>query len=217
MGWVSNDCPRREPSGFPWFTLAGLALLSFIYLAFGPASEGLRFDRQLIAEGQYWRLLTGHLVHVDGIHFTWNLLAFGLIGLFLEWPGRTNWRKLLPASLALMVCVTVYVWIGRGDLQFYLGISALLNGLLALALYRLVPQLGRGICILFALGAGAKIIAEIWMQTSFVAETAWPSMPDAHLVGFLAGGLVALASRKLSLTQQEFQILPMAETDKDAA
>ena len=64
----------RQPwSNLPWFTLllAGAAVL--IYLVAGPAPAGLLFDRAALANGEVWRLLTGHLVHSDPAHLAWNL------------------------------------------------------------------------------------------------------------------------------------------------
>ena len=58
-----------------------LTLLGVAQLAGGFHGEWLRYSRMAIDQGQFWRLLTAHLVHYDVAHATLN--AAGLILLWL--------------------------------------------------------------------------------------------------------------------------------------
>ena len=224
MGWIRNshgerggDRPSRTTTRInpPLFTLGGLALILAIAALFGYAPDHLVYDRDAIRAGELWRLVTGHLVHLDAQHLLWNGIALGLIGLFLELIARQRARTLLVVTAGLMAAVDLYLWWGRADIMAYCGLSALLNGMLAFCLVQLRALLGRLVCWLFALGALAKIGFEMMAGAAIVTDLAWPAMPDAHLAGFLAGGLVGLALAALRVTLLEFQILP-AERDKDA-
>ncbi|MEM7567746.1 MAG: rhomboid family intramembrane serine protease, partial [Pseudomonadota bacterium] len=46
--------------------------------------EGLIHSDTGLASGEVWRLATGHLVHLDGIHLGANLAALLALGLPLE-------------------------------------------------------------------------------------------------------------------------------------
>src|ERR1700684_4714545 len=81
--------------GAAWLALLGLTLA-------GPAWQALlRYDRAGLARGQYWRLVTAHLVHLDLRHACLNGL-----GLTLMWAlsARTysprQWLLILAAACA---------------------------------------------------------------------------------------------------------------------
>lgn len=43
---------------------------------FAAAGELLQYDRQAIADGQLWRVVTGHLVHIGLEHLAWDAAVF---------------------------------------------------------------------------------------------------------------------------------------------
>ncbi|MBC7983971.1 MAG: hypothetical protein H7Y02_08960, partial [Candidatus Obscuribacterales bacterium] len=61
-------------SRLAWWQL-GLAGLTMVLLWSGgtQVTEALRYHRAGILAGQFWRLLTGHLVHFDFRHLALNL------------------------------------------------------------------------------------------------------------------------------------------------
>ena len=64
----------------PWLTLLLSGLVAALYLLLGPAPPRLVFDHARVAQGEVWRLLSGHLVHSDAAHLAWNLAAFVILG-----------------------------------------------------------------------------------------------------------------------------------------
>jgi len=64
----------------PWRTLFLTGLALALYLLAGPAPEAWVYDRMAIADGELWRLMTGHLVHADGSHALWDIAALALLG-----------------------------------------------------------------------------------------------------------------------------------------
>jgi rhomboid family GlyGly-CTERM serine protease len=89
----------------------------------------LMWDREAIGAGQWWRLLTAHLVHLDARHLLLNV--FGLV-LIVEILCRTM-TALDLASLLLTSALGVsgLLWYLQPSLQWYAGLSGVLYGVWA--------------------------------------------------------------------------------------
>ncbi len=176
---------------FPCFIL----MIGVLCLAlFEPkSSELLAFDRVALQQGQWWRWITGHWVHLNLKHALLNLGGLGLIALIfiqeLEW---------LPDTLAFFACcilVSAGLW-WFSDRDVYVGLSGVLHGLMIYYLirtYSVTPK----ISLLGLFGVSAKVL---WEQTrwSDTASTALliggPVAVEAHLFGLCAGIFVGLLS-----------------------
>jgi rhomboid family GlyGly-CTERM serine protease len=168
----------------PWrsFLLGALAVAA--YLVLGAAPEAWVFDRVAIAQGEWWRLVTGHWVHSDLAHAAWDIIALLLFGVLFE--ARLKWR--LPLALLIAtVGVDMWLWWGEPALDYYCGLSGILNGLLITGLLYLWRDLRHPLILLTAAGAALKIIVEINVGQAIFTHTAWPSVPTVHAVGFLSG------------------------------
>jgi len=155
----------------PWRSfLLGTAAIA-VYLILGAAPEAWVFDRAAIAHGEWWRLITGHWVHSDLTHAAWDIAALLLLGALFE--ARLRWR--LPLALvAASVGIDVWLWWGDPTLHYYCGLSGILNSLLIVGLLALWRDFRHPLILFTA-----------------VAQTAWPSVPAVHAVGFLCGLVVA--------------------------
>jgi len=183
----------------PWRTLLLTTLALAGYLILGAAPEAWVFDRTAIGQGEVWRLITGHWVHSDFEHALWDIGALGLLGVLFE--QRLQWRLLLALAIGTL-SVNVWLWWGEADLHDYCGLSGILNSLLAVGLVQLWRDLRHPMVWLIGLGAIAKILLEISSEQALLTQTAWPSVPEVHAVGFLSGLVLAMAissMRKLSL------------------
>ena len=175
---------RHGSPVLPWRTLLLCTIATAIFLALGPAPEGWVYDRTAIAEGEWWRLLSGHWVHSDRGHAVWNIAALLVSGLIFERSLR--WR--LPLALLLATAgVDTWLWWGEPALQRYCGLSGILNGLIAAGLVQLWRDVRHPVVILTACGVAAKIIVETASGQALITQTAWPSVPATHAVGFLSG------------------------------
>jgi membrane associated rhomboid family serine protease len=67
----------------PVITL-GLIGVAGLVSASAELAAGLVWDRQAIGDGQWWRLLTGHLVHFTPRHLLCDVLAVGVAGWLIE-------------------------------------------------------------------------------------------------------------------------------------
>lgn len=177
---------RRSHGGFemPWLTGLWVALAILLWAGFGPAPVGLVFDRAAIASGEAWRLLTGHLVHSDAGHALWDIGALAIIGGMMEAQGR---GRMLLAMFIGVVAVDICLWWAMPGLEFYCGLSGVLNTLFVVALVDLWRLYRHPVFALAVPGLCVKLLLEITAGQSLVVRTAWPSVPLVHLAGCLGG------------------------------
>ena len=162
------------------------------YLLLGPAPAGLMLERQAVANGEIWRLLTGHLVHADNAHLSWNLGAFLVLsGLYelQERPGPGRYFGLLAASA---LAVDAWFWWLQPGLPVYCGLSGVLNSFFAVLAVFLWRQTRHPAIALAGLAAIAKIAVEAGLGAPLLPTTAWTAVPGAHAAGFAAGLLLGL-------------------------
>jgi membrane associated rhomboid family serine protease len=76
------------------------ALIAVLGLASDSATFALEASRAAIADGQWWRLATGHVTHWSANHLFWDLLMFVALGATLECRNRRRFVALLAASAA---------------------------------------------------------------------------------------------------------------------
>jgi rhomboid family GlyGly-CTERM serine protease len=152
----------------------------------GPAvREALKFDRGLLAQGEWWRLLSAHFVHLDLVHAVLNGL-----GLILMWAlFARDYRPLgwLAIYLASSLAVSAGLWFLNPELEWYVGASGALHGVMTAGTW---AHLRRGdldgwILALFILG---KLAYEQFAGALPLAGSP-DTVVDAHLYGAI-GGLV---------------------------
>ena len=178
----SLNCDGRRGVGL-LLACAGLMLPALC----GPSLTAiLRFERTSIAAGEAWRLLTGHLVHLDLQHALLNVI--GLCLLWTLFAGFFSAGEALFILLLSMASIDVGFWLLDPSLQWYVGASGLLHGVMAagtLQLLRLRDRIAWPTLALFL----AKLAWEQW-QGPLPLESTGPVIVNAHLYG-AAGGLAA--------------------------
>lgn len=194
MNALATGASIRGGTPPPWVTGLLLAATAGLWLYFGPAPEALVFDRTTLARGEWWRWLSGHLVHSDAPHALWDIAALGLIGGLMERNGRL---RMAAAGLAGLVAVNVCLMWCLPQLERYCGLSGMLNALFVVALADLWRLRRHPAIPLAGLILIMKLALEMATHQSLVADLRWPSVPEAHLAGCV-GGLAFLAVERLS-------------------
>jgi rhomboid family GlyGly-CTERM serine protease len=172
----------------------GLGLLLALALLLAPLAGGepltmiWRYERPAVADGQLWRLVTAHFVHMDAGHAVLNCT-----GLVLLWAlfART-WRpgQWLFALALTMATIDAGFWFLSTGLQWYVGASALLHGAFACGCVALVFQRDR-----LGMVAAALLISKlIWEQAHgpLPLETRHPVVTISHAYGAVGGALAGL-------------------------
>ncbi|MFV0478597.1 MAG: rhombosortase [Parahaliea sp.] len=177
---------------FPLLTLTGCVLAVLLMCLPENVHPYLYFDYAGVLSGQYWRLLSGHWLHIDSGHLWLNITAFAVLGTLIETHNRT---LLLIALLAGMLAVNLLLLSPCADIARYCGLSGLLNTLFVVVLglrWRVQPS---ALLVLAGLGSFAKIFLELYDGSILSDGAGWPAWPSAHLAGALAALLLLALCR----------------------
>ena len=182
----------------PWLVLLVLCIL-LQALGAGPCLE---FDRAAIDQGQLWRLLSAHLVHLGWNHLWLNMAGLALVALFFAgYYSARSWLALLLFS-SLFTGLALH-WLNP-QLQQYVGLSGVLHGLFVVGAwgerrrYRLSGYLLLGL-----------IVVKLLWEQGFGALPGSESMAgghvlvDAHLYGAIAGGLFLLLHKIIHVDDRQ--------------
>jgi rhomboid family GlyGly-CTERM serine protease len=156
--------------------------------------ETLRYDRGLIAAGQWWRMLSCNFVHLGWWH--WFLNELGLLVLVLLCPQALSpavWmRRLILLSLGMSVGLYCFV----PQMSYYVGMSGIIHGLFVLGLMPQVlkKDLISACCLAYILG---KLIWELMTGAPLSDEQAIGGHVaiQSHLFGAISALVYGLIFR----------------------
>ncbi len=182
--WVRHYSQR-----LPWRTLSLTLSALLLYWLLGPAPEALTYEREAIAAGEWWRLLTGHWVHSDLEHLLFDVTAMAIVLYLFE--KSPLWQLTLLLTTATVV-IDAWLWWQMPWLQSYCGLSGLLNALLSCGLLVLWKRSSDPAYLLIGALAALKITIEISLGDTLFTTTAWAAVPEAHAAGMVTGLLLGI-------------------------
>jgi rhomboid family GlyGly-CTERM serine protease len=92
------------------------------------------FDRELIAQGQWWRLLVGHFDHLGWSHLALN--AAFLAVLLFSFAMVDSFVKVVTLVCFYSLGISLFILLFSVELDRYVGLSGCLYSLLVLGLLR---------------------------------------------------------------------------------
>ena len=166
-------------------------LLYFLHL-----DATLAFRRAAIAHGEWWRLLTGNLLHTNHWHLLMNLGGLWVISFLHENYYRAGNFTLLFGLLCLLQGVGLY-WFFPA-LGGYVGLSGMLHGLFTYGALKDIQMKIRSGYLLFA-GVCAKVAYEQYYgATDQITKLIDARVAtEAHLVGVVSGILLFLLLQQI--------------------
>ena len=170
---------RRLVAACPFLLLALAASVATLW------PDAFLLTRGGLANGEVWRLWTGHLVHASGAHFLIDVGA-GLVLLFLAREWKFLFWAAPVASLAILAA--------EPGLDAYCGLSGLLHGWTILAAAGVAADRRsnavRVCATLLAIAVLAKAACEATLGISlFTTDDSMgvPTVQAAHFIGALLG------------------------------
>jgi rhomboid family GlyGly-CTERM serine protease len=173
----------------------------------------LQYDRDAIARGEVWRLVTSHFTHWSGDHFFWDTLAFAVLGWQCERNGLGSFLRCVGVSAFL---IPLTLWFALPQMATYRGLSGIDSALFALLATRVVREaasdknwLKLGVAGIVSVGFASKIGFELSTGTTLFVDSAATGLipvPLAHVVGGIVGiacGLLDPLVRSVSDTQTD--------------
>ena len=182
----------RSSGTVVWMIPLLIAATAILLEAGGDAARlTFRFDRSALGGGELWRLLSGHLVHLGPSHLLLNLAGLGLVWALVG-------ARLTPITWAVAAGIITFVidaglWYLRPSLDWYVGLSGLLHGLLVLGMLvglREAPL--ESVVMLAAVGLKLGYEQLVGPLPGSTESAGGPVVVDAHLYGAI-GGLLAAA------------------------
>jgi rhomboid family GlyGly-CTERM serine protease len=164
----------------------------------------LQFDGEAIRHGEYWRLLTGNLVHWNQSHLFFDLSGFVVLGLLYERHFRRSYPLLVLVTALAVGIVGLVCWPERTLMR---GLSGVDWGLVAAALClefarsRRAPA--RLVWILPA--SGIFLVALIYQEMTgrflFLSSSGSGNLaPFAHAAGAISAILFVLAVTRQAIS-----------------
>jgi rhomboid family GlyGly-CTERM serine protease len=171
--------------------LSVCAVLLMIQSGGATAQLALRYDREALAAGQWWRLLTGHLIHLGFEHAVLDVAGLALMwALFAPDYSARGWLWIIAASI---LGVDAGLWLLSSTTQWYVGSSGVLHGVLAAGTWAHLRRREAEGWILALLLIGKLIYEQTLGALPLTAGGA--VIVDAHLYGAAAGAIAALLLR----------------------
>jgi rhomboid family GlyGly-CTERM serine protease len=194
----------------------GLAVLMLALAMWRASLPALDWNRGAIAHGQWYRLLTAHLVHLGSSHLLMNVMALILL-------AELFWQQLRAREVALILLASAFgvslglLWM-LPDLWRYAGLSGVLHGAWAgsalLLLHTRSADPARPWWAVALLLLAAKLLIENLHGSGLTAEAIGaPVILPSHALGALAGvccaGLMIFAQSRLRNFRPRLAALPV--------
>lgn len=188
---VADVAPqRRKPLQQAGWLLIGSFGALLVLLQFADMQGVLRYERVTIVRGEWWRVMTAHLVHANVRHLLLNLTGLALVAqLFKDDFSLAQWFWIVSLS---GLCVSAGLLVFDPQLQWYVGLSGVLHGCIAAG----AVIWWRTERPLLAAALSMVLLAKLgWEQLHGALPLAGelPVIVDAHLYGAIGGGLAAVA------------------------
>ncbi len=168
-----------------------VALLTLAAIICTYYQELFIYQKQLLEQGQLWRLFSGHFVHLNDKHLILNLIAWIIIFfLGLNYLSLLRWVVLL-FILTLSISVSLYHF--ASDILYYGGLSGVLHGYFAYILVEWIKNKQKFAWIILLLLIAKTLIENFSDIGSSTAEYLdLRVVTEVHLIGVFTGILVAL-------------------------
>lgn len=164
-----------------------LLAVTFLLQALPDSGKSIiRYDRAAILSGEWWRLFSGHFLHLGWMHLFLNLAGLGMI-LVLFWRYWTT-KNFIQVFLFSLIAVCIGLWWLATDVRWYVGLSGVLHGLLIAGAILSFSAERWFSLIMIAITCGKLAWEQITRSSAGTAELIGGKVLfDAHLYGFTGG------------------------------
>ena len=191
MGLSQGDAIDQMKTWLRAWLLPGLAIGGVVALALAgdTGRSWLRYDRTAIGDGQLWRLISGHFVHLGWSHLLLNAAGLALVSYLVA--ARFSPARWLAIAVLTVAGIDAGFWWLEPQLEWYVGLSGLLHGLLAAGIVAGLRFRYREAWLLGVLVA-AKLLYEqlVGPLPGSAASSGGTVVVAAHLYGALTGAAV---------------------------
>jgi rhomboid family GlyGly-CTERM serine protease len=182
--------PRMRWNSY-WLVCVLLIAVCGCIALFGDRGRALlMYDRLAITDGEYWRLLTGHLAHLGYSHLLLNLAGLVLVWLLVgRYFTTSRWFAVFAISV---IGASAGFWFLDENMLWYVGLSGILHGLIVAGAITGIRELPGESAVILAFVAG-KLLWEQLAGPLPGSESASGGtvIVNAHLYGAIGGVIAA--------------------------
>ncbi|RVU83474.1 rhombosortase [Leucothrix sargassi] len=133
-------------------TIAFISLISFLMQWW---QTDFIYTRDALDMGQWWRIITGQLVHTNWAHYLLNVSSLWLLALLFY--NTLNAKTFTISLLLLVVSIGSCVHFFVPSIHWYAGLSGAIYGIYVVAAYEAIKQKD----YLMGVGVGVLIIGKV--------------------------------------------------------
>lgn len=164
-----------------------VTLISFLLQWWQPQ---FLYVREAVTQGEWWRILTGQLVHTNWPHFALNVSSLALFALLFY---NTACVRTFTINLFLLVCgVGVCIHLLEPEILWYAGLSGAIYGLYITGAYHAYVANDRFTAIAVVILVLAKVFSDHWFgplqDNSELIEAR--VVTESHLYGVISAVLL---------------------------
>ncbi len=176
-----------------YFVLIILILSILAQFSLKSGIDWFQFARAEIEAGQWWRFITGNLVHLNWRHFAMNAVA--LVAIYILFPDVLKITGWVLVFLMCCLTVSICIWLFNPEIHWYVGLSGTLHGLMVVLLLLDFITHRNLLNVALFLILLAKLVWEAWMGPIPGSEqtAGGPVIVQTHFYGFI-GGLLSTIS-----------------------
>lgn len=197
---------RIEQQSFSLRPISAVVAISMVLMATFQAfpvewQHALRYDRAAILGGEYYRLVSGHFVHLGWSHLALNLAGLGL-GTWLFGADRSPGWWLGATLVAALACgLGLLVW--SPGVRWCVGLSGVLHGLMVVGFGGWALAGDRWALVLLAVVVGKMTWEQLGGDMPWEAALAGGRViTDAHVWGAVGGAAWLAVDTALRLARR---------------
>ena len=126
MASVLLDIRYYRQFFFPLLLISGILATQIID---GKELVLFKYHREDIFSGQWWRLISGHFVHVTWMHLVFNVA--GLVVIWLIFRDILTQRMWWMLTFGSIVGIDIGLLLFQPEIKWYMGLSGVLHGYFA--------------------------------------------------------------------------------------
>lgn len=190
------QCLSSFPITLCLSAIAGaLALLSLAL----PVIDWYCFDyTAIVVQEEYWRLISGHLVHSSLSHAFWDISLFALLSAYLE---KKDPQRLMMGITLAVVGLSAFMLTPLVEIERYSGLSGVIYCLLIMAYLEWQKKHSMLIGLIPAVLVIGKTLMEWQSSEAVFVSDGWSVFVEAHLLGAAIGiaAILYIQFRKTAL------------------
>ena len=164
--------------------------------------DTLRYQENWLSQGEYWRIVSGHWIHVNWPHLLLNalglMLCMGIASPVWSIKWWVTYNFLLALGISLLFTLL------NPELEWYAGYSGVLYGIFLLAAFDLYER-DKLIAVILAIAIISKILLEQIGSINVTSSKFIGTLvvTDAHYYGVLLAILIALVQRLFTILKTQ--------------